>query len=240
MLLPKFCKTKASRINAELAKSAATTRKNPQCNNIQANDSNEKNSESSQIYSVAPINKIGIKHKYMKVRLNGMPIKMLVDCGSNVTLITAEVFNKIKFKGHKLASSAEKLMDCQSKEIPVFGEYSVEAQIGKDKFREKVLVTELDKCLLGNSFITKMKNFDWNNFLTNSSELLCNQINDTKAKLDELKNEFSEIFKENPQSKVKGKLAHLVLKKDAVPKFLPGRTVPIAIEKQVDAEIEKW
>ena len=84
-----------------------------------------------------------------------------------------------------------------------------------------------------------MKIFDWNNFLTNSSELECNQINDTKAKLEEIKNEFSDIFKKNPQSKVKGKLAHLVLKKDAVPKFLPTRTVPIAIEKQVDAEIEK-
>ena len=225
-----YCKTKASRINAELAKSAATTSKNPrQCNNIQANDSNEENSESSQIYSVATINKIGVKHKYMEVRLNGMPIKMLVDCGSNVTLMTAEVFNKIKFKGHKLASSAEKLMDCLSKEIPVFGEYSVEAQIGKDKLCKKVLVTKLDKCLLGNSFITKMKNFDWNNFLTNSSELECNLINDTKAKLEELKNEFSEIFKENSQSKVKGKLTHLVLKKDAVPKFLPARTVSIAI-----------
>ena len=35
------------------------------------------------------------------------------------------------------------------------------------------------------------------------------------------------------------KLAHLVLKKDAVPKFLPARTVPIAIGKQVDAEKEK-
>ena len=84
-----------------------------------------------------------------------------------------------------------------------------------------------------------MKIFDWNNFLINSSELECNQINDTKAKLEELKNEFSEIFKENPQSKVKGKLSHLVLKKDAAPKFLPARTVPIAIEKQVDTEIEK-
>ena len=131
-----YCKTKASRIDAELAKSAATTSKNPrQCNNIQANanDSNEENSESSQIYSVATVNKISIHHKYMEVRLNGMPIKMLVDCGSNVTIITAEVFNKIKFKGHKLASSAEKLMDCRSKEIPVFGEYSVETQIGRDK-----------------------------------------------------------------------------------------------------------
>ena len=239
-----YCKTKASRIDAELAKSSkkATASKNPrQCNNIQANanDSNEENSDSSQIYSVATINKIDVKHKYMEVRLNGMPIKMLVDSGSNVTIVTAEVFNKIKFKGHKLALSAEKLMDCQSKEIPVLGEYSVEAQIGKDKFREKVLVMKLDKCLLGNSFITKMKNFDWNNFLTNSSELECNQINDTRAKLEELKNEFSDIFKENPQSKVKGKLANFVLKKDAVPKFLPARTVPIAIEKQVDAEIEK-
>ena len=94
---------------------------------------------------------------------------MLVDCGSNATIITIEAFNKIEFKGHKLASSAERLMDCQSKEILVFAEYSVEAQIGEDKFRERVLVTKLDKCLLGNSFITKMKNFDWNNFLTNSS-----------------------------------------------------------------------
>ena len=56
-----------------------------------------------------------------------------------------------------------------------------------------------------------MKNFDWNNFLTNSSELECNQINDTKAKLEELKNKFSDIFMENPQSKVKGKLTHLAL-----------------------------
>ena len=52
------------------------------------------------------------------------------------------------------------------------------------------------------------------------------------------KKEFEEIFKQNPQSKVKGKLAHLMLKKDAVPKFLPARTVPIANEKQVDEEIE--
>ena len=175
----------------------------------------------------------------MKVRLNGMPIEMLVDCGSNATIITIEAFNKIKFKCHKLASSAEKLMDCQSKEIPVFGEYFVEAQIGKDKFRERVLVTKLDKCLLGNSFITKMENFDWNNFLTNSSELECNQINDTKATLVELKKDFEEIFKENPQSIVKGKFTDLVLKKTALLKFLPARSVSIAIEKQVDAEIEK-
>ena len=169
-----LCKTKPLQIKAkaEIAKSAAATRKNPrQCNNIQANYNNEEsniqanynneeNSESSQIYSVATANKILIQHKYVKVRLNGMPIEMLVDCGSNATIITTEVFNKIKFKGHMLASSAKKLMDCQSKEIPVFGEYSVEAQIGKDKFCEKVLVTKIDKCLLGNSFITKMKIFD--------------------------------------------------------------------------------
>ena len=39
-----------------------------------------------------------------------------------------------------------------------------------------------------------MKNFDWNNFLTNSSELECNQINDTKAKLEELKKRILRHF----------------------------------------------
>ena len=37
--------------------------------------SNEENSDSSQIYSVATINKIDVKHKYIEVRLNSMPIK---------------------------------------------------------------------------------------------------------------------------------------------------------------------
>ena len=60
-----LCKTKGTRIEAELAKSAATTCKNPrQCNNIQANDSNKENSDSSQIYCVGTVNKISIQHKY--------------------------------------------------------------------------------------------------------------------------------------------------------------------------------
>ena len=64
-----------------------------------------------------------------------------------------------------------------------------------------------------------MIHFDWNNFLTNSSELEFNQINDTKAKLEELKKEFAEIFKENPQSKVKGKLAHFVFQRTLYQNF---------------------
>ena len=75
-----------------------------------------------------------------------------MNCGSNATIIlTVEAFNKIKFKGHKLALSAEKLMHCQFKEIPIFGEHSVQAQIGKDKFEKRVLATKMDKCLLGNN-----------------------------------------------------------------------------------------
>ena len=103
------------RIEVKKAKSTATSTNPRQCNNIQANDSNEEKSESSHIYSVATDNKITAQHKYVEVHLNGMPIEMLVDCGNNATIITIEAFNKIKFKGHKLASAAEKLMDCQWK-----------------------------------------------------------------------------------------------------------------------------
>ena len=93
-----------------------------------------------QIYSVTIVNSISAQHKYVKKYLNGIPIEKIVDCGSNATILTVEAINKIKLKGHKLASSLEKLMECQSKEISVFGEYSVQAQNGKDKFQEKVLV----------------------------------------------------------------------------------------------------
>ena len=33
---------------------------------------------------------------YVEVYLTGIPIEMLVDCGSNATTITVEAFNKIK------------------------------------------------------------------------------------------------------------------------------------------------
>ena len=97
-----------------------------------------------------------------------MPIEMLVDCGSNATIITIEAFNKIKFEGHKLASSAEKLMDCQSNEIPVLEIIPLKLKLERIHFVNRFLVTKLDKCLLRNSFITEMKFFDWNNFLINS------------------------------------------------------------------------
>ena len=95
---------------------------------------NNSNEESSQIYSVTTLHKISAQYKYVKVLFNGLPIEMLVDCRRNAIILTVEAFNIIKFKGHKLASSAEKLMDCQSKKSS-FGEYSTEAQIGKDKFQ---------------------------------------------------------------------------------------------------------
>ena len=61
-----FMQNKATRIEAEIAKVAAATRKHTrQCNNIQVHYSNEENSESSQIHSVATVNKIFIQHKYV-------------------------------------------------------------------------------------------------------------------------------------------------------------------------------
>ena len=65
-----------------------------QCNNIQVNNSNEKN---QQIYSVTTANNISAQHKYVKVILNGIPIEMLVECGSNATIVTVEAFIKIIF-----------------------------------------------------------------------------------------------------------------------------------------------
>ena len=72
-----LCKTKSSHAEAEFAKSASTKTNPGQCNNIQTNNSNEENSESSHIYSVATVNKITNQHKYVEVHLIGILIEML-------------------------------------------------------------------------------------------------------------------------------------------------------------------
>ena len=79
-----------------------------------------------------------------------------------------------------------------------------------------------------------------NNILTNSSELECNQIDGTKAKLEELKKEFAEIFKENLQSKVKGKLAHLVLKKDVYQNFFLLEPFQMLLKNKSMQKLKKW
>ena len=72
-----LCKTKSSRVEAEFAKSASTKTNPGQYNNIQTNNSNEENSESSHIYSVVTVNKITNQHKYVEVLLIGILIEML-------------------------------------------------------------------------------------------------------------------------------------------------------------------
>lgn len=53
------------------------------------------------------------------------------------------------------------------------------------------------------------------------------------------KTKVTEIFTDAHEAKGKGQKGHLVFKSDAIPKFLPARTIPIAIEKQVNAETNK-
>ena len=241
----KWCKTSAAKI---VAKKTAEAAEVPECNEV----SEARFDGAQYIFTVDSVNNLSARHKYVEVCLNDKRINLLVDSGSNHTILPMSVFNKIKLNEKSLKPTSVRLIDCQGNDIPILGEHLVHAKIGKDQFYEKVLVTALDKCLLGNSFIRQMVNFNWNEFLTGKASnksvkdqsmmsQLCEttEVVDSDSELIKLKATFKGVFADAPGKKVKGQQAHLVLKNGATPKFLPARTVPVAIEKQVNAEIDK-
>ena len=92
-----MCKTKPSRI---AAMKAAKGSEKPQCNELkEINGVYETIVDTHNAFSLGTLNNVSGQHTYVEILLNNIPVRMMVDSGSNVTLIPMTIFNKIKRNG---------------------------------------------------------------------------------------------------------------------------------------------
>lgn len=164
-----------------------------------------------------------VKPYYAYVRVNGKRLKMEVDTGAAVSVISEKLYKR-RFKKSTLVSTNCVLKTYSEQSLRLKGKISVTVSCNEKKYTLSLLVVQGNgPALLGRDWI-KMLKLDWstvNRVKTESTDELCDR--------------YSEVF--NPSlGKVKGVKAKLHVVPDAIPKFCKPRPVPYALREAVDVQ----
>ena len=119
-------------------------------------DNNSKRNESRRVTQSQKVT--DIKGGYVASGLvQGMPVDLLIDSGSDVTLIDVEVYNQIPESVRPLLTETEtNLSTASGSPMTMSGQARFELQLGNSEWSYPFIVAELDmttKAILGNNFL---------------------------------------------------------------------------------------
>ncbi|XP_057673038.1 uncharacterized protein LOC130904346 [Corythoichthys intestinalis] len=167
-----------------------------------------------------------VKPYYVYLRVNDKRLKMEVDTGAAVSVISESLYKR-RFRKQKLMPSNCILRTYSKQSLSLKGSISVTVKCNKITCVLPLLVVEGNgPALLGRDWI-KMLKLDWscvNRVAPQSFEELCDK--------------YPEVF-EPSLGKVKGIKAKLHVLPGAIPKFCKSRPVPYALREAVEVQLGK-
>ena len=167
-----------------------------------------------------------------EVRVNGKPLSMEVDIGAAVSLILYRKLKQVLLR-IKVNKTSVVLRTYTSEIIPVRGEVQVNVAYGEQKKKLTLYVTKQDgPCLLGRERLTNIR-LDWKTIGLSLATLDTNQ-----TRLHEILKRYGEVFQDELGT-MKTIKAELKLKENATPKFHRLRTVPFALRRAVEQELNR-
>ena len=161
------------------------------------------------------------------VTINGKEIKMELDAGAAVSLISKELWRSM-FPAVEVDSSEVHLTTYTKEPLIIIGQKVVEVQY-KDQKKNLILVIVEGNgpALLGRDWLMHIK-INWTDISTVQST----------PKMSQLLQEYSELF-EVKLGTVKDFTVHLEFKESCTPKFFHPRSVPFAIREAVEPELSQ-
>ncbi|KAK8758271.1 hypothetical protein V5799_004097 [Amblyomma americanum] len=175
---------------------------------------------------------------YKDINWNNVPLTMLVDTGSPVSVISVATFRKYEALWPPLRKSQLKL-SCLLGELPVVGQLSMTATCdGKGIPGTVVVVDSVGPSLCGRDTI---KAFNEAGVAMLSRVVASVQPVEIKAdstELQELLNEYADVFAPG-LGVCKGPPVTLQLKENACPKFFKARTVPYALRDKMSEALDQ-
>lgn len=167
-----------------------------------------------------------VKPYYVYVRVNEKRLKMEIDTGAAVSVISENLYKR-RFKKEKLMPSNCVLRTYSKQSLRLMGRISVKVKCNGNKRMLPLLVVKGNgPALLGRDWIEQLK-LDWS---------LVNRV--APDNLDDLCERYSEVFQPN-LGKVTGIKAKLQVVSGAVPNFCKPRPVPYALRDAVEAQLNK-
>ena len=163
---------------------------------------------------------------------NATPVDFQIDAGSGVSIMNQRQF--VQLCGDKPLEPAHiKLTAYSGDNIKVLGKSVVQVQIGKQYEKLPLIVVEGNGApLLDRQWLLSVK-LPWNQILSSS----VNNVSDAD-KVDMLVSEYADLFKDTT-GKMKNSFAKLEVHDNVKPVFCKSRTVPFAMKKKIQEELDK-
>lgn len=167
-----------------------------------------------------------VKPYFVYVRVNEKRLKMEIDTGAAVSVISENLYKR-RFKKEKLMPSNCVLRTYSKQSLRLMGSIFVKVKCnGNARILPLLVVKGNGPALLGRDWIEQLK-LDWS---------LVNRI--TPDNFDDLCGRYAEVFQPN-LGKMTGMKAKLQVVSGALPRFCKLRPVPYALRDAVEAQLKK-
>ena len=166
----------------------------------------------------------------IQVTINGVPIKMEMDTGASVSVISKATYQMISSRTgiEKLQESTVKLKTYTGEPIPVLGTVSVKVSYNNCELELFVQVVDgKGPDLMGRDWLTQFK-------------VALRPVNSLESlpPLKEVLEKHAEVFNDQLGC-LQGQEIKLIVKENAQPKFFKPRTVPLVLRGRVEAELQR-
>ena len=163
----------------------------------------------------------------VQLLLEGKPVKMEVDTGSAVSIISETAYNKL-FQHLPLKPTHFYLKTYSGERLTLLGEFQVRVTYQTREVHLPLVVAKGDKpVLLGRNWLDKLK-LDWATIF---------KVSEVNA-VDGLIAKYQDLF-EKGYGHLKQFKASIQVREDAQPIFLKARPVPYALKEKVEQELQR-
>eukprot|EP00096_Caligus_rogercresseyi_P008108 TRINITY_DN2646_c0_g2_i2.p1 TRINITY_DN2646_c0_g2~~TRINITY_DN2646_c0_g2_i2.p1 ORF type:complete len:1290 (-),score=97.72 TRINITY_DN2646_c0_g2_i2:320-4189(-) len=169
------------------------------------------------------------KRVFVEARISRRTVKFLLDLGANVNLIPRRLVPE------KAYPHLEESITCfGGASVPILGQVSLPLAIGgASKGTLEFLVTEVDQPILGSEACLKLGLVS-----IHKPSFLCNEVRTHGEDLETLNSEFHHIFNDAGHQVVNHAKAVVHIDKNASPRYLRARSVPLALKDKVITELK--
>ena len=182
----------------------------------------------------------GTKPMFVHVKVQTKNLKMELDTGAAVTVISKSVYGKLGIR-RPLRQVNTVLTTHTNEQIKPLGVATVKVEYeGQKKILEMYVVEHEGPTLLGRSWLREIK-LNWaqiNVVNLHADEPVSELSADTSRKLQQILDKHEKLFRPGI-GKLNGCKAKLYVKSDSQPKFFKSRTVEHSIKDKVNNDIER-
>ena len=170
------------------------------------------------------------------VELNSLPITMELDSGSCYSLLNSEHCKQL---GKPELTKGPKLRDVSRNSIPVLGIAYVDVRVKEQQKRLRVVFIDRPDTasLLGREWIAEFNLLTVQQAISKVSKYQVAQ--QTSPHLENLLEEFKDLFDNSYLPPIHGFMEHLQVKPDANYRLFKARSVPYSLRSKIETELER-